>query len=71
MVRRFPLLVVASFALALCSGCLSLSLGGKHEIVTATDADTQNRLGSLEARVQSLEQRLGTVSGPVLQDATP
>jgi hypothetical protein len=71
MVRRSLLFFAAPILIALCSGCLSLSLGGKHEIVTATDAETQNRLGSLEARVQSLEQRLGTVSGPALQDSSP
>lgn len=71
MVRRYSSLLLAPALLALCSGCLSLSLGGKHEIVTATDAETQNRLGSLEARVQSIEQRMGMGPAPVMQEPGP
>lgn len=71
MALRTPLILVISSFLVICSGCLSLSLGGKHEIVTATDAETQNRLGALEARVQAIEQRMGTAGGPVFQNSTP
>jgi len=71
MASRTPLILVISGSLVICSGCLSLSLGGKHEIVTATDSETQNRLGSLEARVQAIEQRMGGASGPVLSNSAP
>jgi len=66
MVRRFAWLVVVSGTLAACPGCLALSLGGKHEVITTTDVETQNRLSSLEARVHSLEQRLEPSSGPAM-----
>jgi hypothetical protein len=57
---RFLLIAVGLLSL---SGCLALSFCGDHS--TTDDTETEMRLNSLEARVQTLEQQSAPVMRPV------
>ena len=61
-------LLGSAMLLLTSGGCLAMSFGGKHS--TGTDAQTQERLSTLEMRVQSLELQRGAPP-PVVQPALP